>query len=527
MTDPIATEVIKNALVYASEEMGIAVRNAAYSPNIKERLDHSCALFDRFGRLIAQAEHIPVHLGSLPWGLRGILGIVEREYGGAREGEMWVANDPYVAGTHLNDVTLVRPIFHRGGLIGYAANKAHHADVGGCVPGSMPAEAADLFAEGLVVAPMRLVLDDRVLDETVGLFRANSRTPDARSGDLRAQVAGNYTGERRLLELCNRYGAETLEASTSRMLDESERSMRAALRSLGDGVFSAEDCLEDREGSPTIRIALRLELRDGHANLDYTGTCAQIAAPLNAVFGVTLSGVHYALRAVTGPMIPMNEGCFRPVEVYAPEGSLLNPRRPAPVSGGNVETSTRNADVVLQALAQAAPDRVPASSGGTMSNVMLGGTRDDGETWSFYETNGCGMGARPTSDGIDAIHCHMTNTLNTPIEAIERDYPLRVVRYEIAEGTGGQGRHRGGNGLIRSIELVEGTAQATLLADRHTRGAPGGQGGMPGARGRHSLRRNGVETPLPAKTSFAFEPGDVLTIQTPGGGGYGAPKAGR
>jgi N-methylhydantoinase B len=523
MTDPVTTEVIKNALVYAAEEMGIAVRNAAYSPNIKERLDHSCALFDRFGRLIAQAEHIPVHLGSLPWGLHRILAIVEREYGGAREGEMWVANDPYVAGTHLNDVTLVRPVFDRNRLIGYAANKAHHADVGGSVPGSMPVEAADLFAEGFVVAPVRLVRDDRVLDEIVGLFRANSRTPDARSGDLRAQVAGNYTGERRLRELCERYGAQRLEASIERILDESEQRMRAALRRIGDGVFAAEDYLEDGSGEPRLRIALKLTLRDGRAHADYAGTSEQVAFPLNAVFGVTLSGVHYALRAVTDPTIPMNEGCFRPVEVEAPEGSLLNPRRPAPVSGGNVETSMRNADVVLQALARAVPERVPASSGGTMSNVMLGGTRR-GETWAFYETNGCGMGGRPTSDGIDAIHCHMTNTLNTPIEAIEREYPLRVVRYEIADATGGAGRRRGGNGLIRAIELVEGSAHATLLADRHTRGAPGALGGEPGACGRHTLTRDGVETQLPAKVSLAFEPGDVLTIQTPGGGGYGTPE---
>jgi N-methylhydantoinase B len=524
MTDPITVEVIKNALVYAAEEMGIAVRNAAYSPNIKERLDHSCALFDRFGRLIAQAEHIPVHLGSLPWGLRRTLEIVERRYGGAREGEIWVANDPYVAGTHLNDVTLVRPVFHRGRLVGYAANKAHHADVGGSAPGSMPADATDLYAEGLIVPPLRLVRDDRIDDEIVALFRANSRTPEARSGDLRAQVAGNYTGERRLLELYDRYGFETLEHATARALDDSERRMRAALRALGDGEFNATDYLEDRDGEPRIVIKVRLALRDGCAFLDYAGTSDQVRFPLNAVLGVTLSGVHYALRAVTDPTIPMNDGCFRPVEVAVPEGSLLNPRRPAPVSGGNVETSMRNADVVLQALAHAAPQRVPACSGGTMSNVMLGGTRSDGRTWAFYETNGCGMGARPSSDGIDAIHCHMTNTLNTPIEAIEREYPLRVVRYEIAQRTGGSGRYCGGNGLIRSIELVEGSAQATLLADRHARRPPGALGGAPGACGRHSLTRRNVTTPLRAKTSLPLEPGDVLTIQTPGGGGYGEAK---
>ncbi len=523
MNDPIASEVIKSALVYAAEEMGIAVRNASYSPNVKERLDHSCALFDRFGRLIAQAEHIPVHLGSLPWGLRRMLEQIEREHGGAREGEMWVANDPYVTGTHLNDVTLLRPIFEGGRLAGYAANKAHHADVGGSVPGSMPAEASDLYAEGLVVPPMRIVRDDRVLDEVIALFRANSRTPDARSGDLRAQIAGNHTGERRFRELYLRYGLDTFEAACARALDDSERRMRAALRAVGDGVFDAVDYLEDRAGEPSIRIALRLELRDGRARLDYRGTSDQVEFPLNAVLGVTLSGVHYALRAVTDPTIPMNEGCFRPVEVDAPLGSLLNPRRPAPVSGGNVETSMRNADVVLQALAKAAPQRVPACSGGTMSNVMLGGTRPDGRTWAFYETNGCGMGARPNCDGIDAIHCHMTNTLNTPIEAIERDYPLRVVRYEIADGTGGKGRHRGGSGLARSIELVEGSAQATLLADRHARRPPGAQGGQAGACGKHGVTRRGVQTRVAAKATLALEPGDVLEIQTPGGGGYGQP----
>ena len=524
MTDPVTTEVIKNALVYAAEEMGIAVRNAAYSPNIKERLDHSCAFFDRFGRLIAQAEHIPVHLGSLPWGLRRMLEVVEREYGGARPGEMWVANDPYITGTHCNDVTLVRPIFENGRLLGYAANKAHHADVGGSAPGSMPADAADLYAEGLIVPPLRLVAENHILGEVVELFRANSRTPAARSGDLRAQIAGNYAGERRLHELYARYGFATLEAAIARALDDSERRLRAALRSIGDGVFEAADYLEDLFGDPNIRIALRLELSGGCARLDYAGTSDQVGFPLNAVLGVTLSGVHYALRAVTDPTIPMNEGCFRPVEVDVPEGCLLNPRRPAPVSGGNVETSMRNADVVLQALAQAVPQRVPACSGGTMSNVMLGGTCPDGRTWAFYETNGCGMGARPNRDGIDAIHCHMTNTLNTPIEAIEREYPLRVVRYEIAPETGGAGRYRGGNGLVRSIELTEGSAHATLLADRHTRKPPGAQGGGAGECGRHSLTRHGNETPLGAKVSLRLEPGDVLTIQTPGGGGYGAPE---
>jgi N-methylhydantoinase B len=510
--------------------MGIAVRNSAYSPNIKERLDHSCALFDRHTRLIAQAEHIPVHLGSLPWGLRATLATIEREYGGVREGEMWVVNDPYISGTHLNDVTVIRPIFFRGQLVGYAANKAHHTDVGGMVPGSMSAEAGDLFAEGLVMPPARLVQQDRSVDATIALFRANSRTPDARSGDLRAQTAGNYTGERRFLELYERYGVTVAEAAIERLLNDSETRMRSALRDLGEGTYEQHDVLEDRKGEPSINLRLRLTLANGTAHFDYTGTASQLDFPMNAVYGVTLSGVYYALRAVTDPTIPMNEGCFRPIEVFVPEGTLLNPRRPAPVSGGNVETSTRNADLVLGALSHAAPDRVPAASGGTMSNVMIGGTRDDGpstasgqaRTWAFYETNGCGMGARPTMDGIDGIQCHMTNTLNTPIEAIERDYPLRVTRYEFAEGTGGNGRYRGGNGLIRALSLTSGTARVSLLAERHAVAPQGARGGGNGMCGKHTLQRaDGSQKSIGAKASFAFAPDETIVVQTPGGGGYG------
>ena len=520
--DPITAEIVKSSLIYASEEMGIAVRNSAYSPNIKERLDHSCALFDKHARLIAQAEHIPVHLGSLPWGLRATLAVIEREYGGVREGEMWVVNDPYISGTHLNDVTVIRPVFFRGELAGYAANKAHHTDVGGMVPGSMSADAGDLFAEGLVMPPTRLVEHDCAVEPTVALFRANSRTPHARSGDLRAQTAGNYTGERRMLELYERYGTPIMEAAIERLLDDSETRMRHALRELGEGTFEQRDVLEDRDGAPSIDLVLRLTLRDGTALFDYAGTAAQLTFPMNAVYGVTLSGVYYALRAVTDPTIPMNEGCFRPVRVDVPEGTLLNPLRPAPVGGGNVETSTRNADLVLGALAQAAPQRVPAASGGTMSNVMLGGTRTGGGTWAFYETNGCGMGARPTMDGIDGVQCHMTNTLNTPIEAIEREFPLRIVRYEFAEGTGGSGRYRGGNGLIRAIQLTEGTARASLLAERHVVRPHGANGGGDGACGKHTiLDAGGAEKRTGAKATFAFAPGETIVVQTPGGGGYG------
>jgi N-methylhydantoinase B len=524
--DPITAELIASALVYASEEMGIAVRDAAYSPNIKERLDHSCALFDARARLIAQAEHIPVHLGSLPWGLRRTLAwLAERERRLA-PGEMVVVNDPYLAGTHLNDVTLIRPIYHESRLLGYAANKAHHTDVGGAVPGSMPPDARDLFAEGCVVWPTALLRDDRVVEETVELFRANSRAPEARAGDLRAQIAGNVTGERRFLELVRRYGSGVVAEAVEKALDDGERRTRAALRGLPDGVAEHADVLEDERGEPSIVLRVRLEKRGESLTLDYSGTAAQSPLPLNAVFGVTLSGVYYAVRALTGPRIPMNDGSFRPVAVHVPEGTLLNPRRPAPVSGGNVETSMRNADLVLGAFAKVWPGRVPAQSGGSMHNVMLGGLDGAGRSWAFYETNGCGMGARPDADGIDGIHVHMTNTLNTPIEAIERTMPLTVTAYEFAEGSAGGGRFRGGCGLVRGFRLREGSATLSLLAERHTVRPRGASGGGDGGLGTHSLvTAEGAYRALPAKVTVTLHPGDAVVVQTAGGGGFGEPSA--
>jgi N-methylhydantoinase B len=528
MIDAIATEVIRSSLIYASEEMGIAVRNAAYSPNIKERLDHSCALFDRSGRLIAQAEHIPVHLGSLPWGLRETLGVLAARGTRVAPGEMWVVNDPYVSGTHLNDITLIRPIFAKvSGAprhVGFAANKAHHTDVGGSVPGSMSADARELCQEGLVISPLRLMRDDQVSVEVVDLIRANSRTPEARSGDLKAQVAGNITGERRLLELLERYGIDGFETAVERILDESERRMRAELRALGDHSVRVEDVLEPPDGSPLLHLVATVTTHDGAIEIDYEGTSAQVPFPVNAVFGVTLSGVHYVIRAATDPAIPMNEGCFRPVSVRAPLGTLLNPRRPAPVAGGNVETSQRNADLMLRAFAAIEPGRIPALSSGTMSNVMAGGTAADGSAWAFYETNGGGLGARPNADGIDGIHTHMTNTLNTPIEAMERYFPIRLTKYEFAPGTGGAGEYRGGCGLVRSFTLLGGSCTVSLLAERQRVAPAGAQGGSDGACGRHELRAaDGSLRRLPAKGSLDLAPGEELIVQTPGGGGYGPP----
>jgi N-methylhydantoinase B len=525
--NPVTSELIKTALIYASEEMGIAVRNAAHSPNIRERLDHSCALFDRRGRLIAQAEHIPVHLGSLPWGLERTLAVLAERGSALEPGEMWVVNDPYVAGTHLNDLTVIRPIFEeRAGevrLVAFAVNKAHHADVGGSVPGSISTDARELCAEGLVLSPLRLMRGGRICRETLELIRANSRTPEARSGDLLAQIAGNVIGERRVLELLARYGFETFEAALERILDESERRMRAALRALGEREVEACDVLEPPGGGPLLRIVAHVRTRDGTLEGDYAGTSEQVPYPLNAVFGVTLSAVYYVIRAATDPTIPMNEGCFRPVRVSAPLGSLLNPRRPAAVGGGNVETSARNCDVMLRAFAELAPGRIPALSSGTMANVLAGGTARDGTPWALYETIGGGMGARPDADGIDGIHTHMTNTLNTPVEALERYFPIRVTRYEFARDTGGAGRFRGGCGLVRSFLFLEGRATLTLLAERLRVAPSGAAGGSDGAPGAHVLRRGGKRKKLASKVTLELEAGDEVSVQTPGGGGYGDP----
>jgi len=364
--------------------------------------------------------------------------------------------------------------------------------------------------------------DDRVVDETVEWLRANSRTPTARAGDVRAQVAGNLVGERRYLELVDRYGAATVSAALHKTLADGERRTRAALAELPDATVEHSDVLEGERGEATIVLRVRLTKRGETLELDYTGTSPQVPLPLNAVYGVTLSGVYYAVRAVTDPHVPTSDGSFRPIAVYVPEGSLLNPRRPAPVSAGNVETSMRNADLVLGAFAKLAPGRVPAQSGGSMNNVSLGGIDARGRSWAFYETNGCGMGARPTADGIDAIHAHMTNTLNTPIEAMERDMPIRIDAYEFVAGTGGAGEFRGGCGLRRTFVLREGTATASLLAERHAVDPAGTNGGGPGACGKHILiEATGTRRALLAKGSFVLASGDAITIETAGGGGYG------
>ena len=520
--DATTVEVIKGALIYAAEEMGIALRKSAYSPNIKERMDHSCALFDHHRRLVAQAEHIPVHLGSMALAVREGLS----QYGGSlEEGDMLLLNDPYISGTHLPDLTLIAPIFYEGALVGYAANKAHHTDVGGKAPGSIAGDASELYQEGLIIPPIKYVRKGRVDPEISWLIRSNVRTPDVQMGDLRAQIAANNTGIKRLVELMDEHGVETVHSSMEAVMDYSERRMRAEILAMPDGVYEAEDWMEDTGlGGDPAKIRVTVDIKGDQIDFDYTGTSPQVEGPVNAPLGVTLAGVFFTLISVTDPTIPVNDGCFRPINLRVPKGSMMNPIRPAPVAGGNVETSQRNVDVLMKALAEAVPARVPAAGQGTMNNISIGGIREDGTPWTFYETIGGGSGGRPGSDGVDGVHVNMTNTMNTPIEALEAYLPLRFASYALRTDGGGPGRWRGGCGIERSWTLLSSKATLSILAER-TKIPPWGlQGGLPGALGEYTLVRcDGSAERLPSKCTIPLARGDRLVIRTPGGGGYGDP----
>jgi N-methylhydantoinase B len=521
MVDKTTVEVIRGALVYAAEEMGIALKKSAYSPNIKERMDHSCALFDPERRLIAQAEHIPVHLGSMALAVRE--GIAA--YKGTLEpGDMILLNDPYLSGTHLPDLTLIAPIHHDGKLVGYAANKAHHTDVGGKAPGSIAGDSTELYQEGLIIPPVKFVKAGTIDPELSWLLRSNVRTPDVQMGDLRAQIAANNTGIRRVIELVAQYGADTLHDAMAEIMDYSERRMRAAIAEMPRGVYEASDYMEDVPGTGQAEIRVKVTVGDG-VTFDYAGTSPQVEAPINAPLGVTIAGIYYTLITVTDPTIPVNDGCFRPITLRIPEGTMTNPRRPAPVAGGNVETSQRNVDALMKAFAQITPSRVPAAGLGTMSNISVGGTRADGTPWTFYETIGGGSGARPNGDGVDGVHVNMTNTMNTPVESLEAYLPMRFLSYGLRPDTGGPGEYRGGCGIERSWTLTAPKATLSILAERTKIHPWGLNGGKPGGLGEYKIvKKNGEVITLPSKCTVRIEEGDTLIVHTPGGGGYGDPK---
>ncbi len=528
MSDLITRELVASSLYYASEEMGIALRNSSYSPNIKERMDHSAALFDYESRLLAQAEHIPVHLGSLPWGLRNIIDYCDRERIDFEPGSMLVVNNPYVAGTHLNDVTVVRPIFYgKKKLIAFAANKAHHSDVGGKVPGSITVDSSSVFEEGFMLNPVFLMKNDEFVQETLVFFSSNSRTPSERLGDLKAQVAANVTGERRLLSLVEKYGYDIFVDSCESSFDYARRLVKKRLLSLRKGTYEATDYLEHPDGRSDITLRVKIKISREKISVDYSGTDPQLPLALNAVFGVTLSGVYYVMRTLTGKDVPPNFGAFSSIEVFAPSGTIVNPNFPAPVAGGNVETSQRNADLLFKALARASPEKVPAASGGSMNNVMIGGIHN-GKSWAFYETAGVGLGGRPKSDGIDGIQGNMTNTMNTPIEDIERNLPLLIVRYEFRQNSSGGGKFRGGSGLIRAFQSRSDSRTVfTVLAERGRHRPWGLDGGREGVNMRVTLlraRSDEKARDIPIKSTTILEQGDIVQIYTAGGGGYGNPK---
>ncbi len=492
--DPVALQVMTGALRAACDEMGAVLIRSAHSPNITERHDCSTALFDAAGELVMQAEHIPVHLGSMP---DAVAAVVNEKHA---DGDLWILNDPYRGGTHLPDITLISPVFHEGELLGFSASRAHHADIGGPTPGGMPALSVTLDEEGVVIPPTRA--DDGTLRELAGRMR----NPGQRLADLRAQRAANLTGIRRLRELAGRHGTELLREATGEILDYAERRTRAALTAMADGESTAEDVLEGRNGD--IRLRVRAVVRGDSLELDFSGSDRQVAGNLNCPLSVTKAACFYAVRVVCDPDAPPSAGAWRPVSVIAEEASLLNARPPAAVVGGNVETSSRVADLVFAALARFAP--VPAEGQGTMNNLTL-----SGESWTYYETIGGGQGACRDADGPSAEHVAMSNTLNTPIEALETDYPILVRELSVRRGSGGAGLHRGGDGIVRELEATE-PMRFTLIGERRRHSPHGREGGEPGAPGRDLL--NGE--PVPAKTEGRLAAGDRLRIETPGGGGY-------
>jgi N-methylhydantoinase B len=490
MLDPIELQVVTGALRAACGEMGVALIRSAHSSNIKERRDASTALFDRDGEMVMQAEHIPVHLGAMP---AAVAAVRDEEHS---PGVPWILNDPFAGGTHLPDITVITPVFAASRLIGFAASRAHHADVGARVPGSMPANSRSLEEEGVLIPPCRL--DERTLEELV----ARMRQPAERRADLRAQLAANRTGAQRLAELADRVGVERLREATDAVLDYSERRTSACLAGMPDGELHAVDVLEAPEGD--LELRLRAVIDGSRLLLDFTGSAAQHDGNLNCPLAVTRSACLFAVRVITDPDIPASAGAHRPVDVRAPQGTVLNARPGAAVAAGNVETSSRVADLVLSAFGR-------AQGQGTMNNLTLGDP-----SFSYYETLGGGQGACPDADGPSGVHVAMSNTLNTPIEALEREFPLRVLEYALRGASGGTGAHRGGDGVVRELQALR-DMTFSLIAERRRHAPRGAQGGGPGACGLDTLDGR----PLPGKVSGSLLAGQRLRIETPGGGGFG------
>ena len=524
--DPISLEVFKNLFESVAEEMGLALQRTAYSPNIKERRDFSCAIFDPEANMIAQAAHVPVHLGAMP---ASVLAALEVFPGALRPGDIVILNDPYLGGTHLPDITMVAPVYAEadGGkrLTGFVSARGHHSDVGGMTPGSLPL-STELYQEGTIIPPLKLAKGGRLNQEVIQLICRNSRTPDERKGDLAAQTAAIRVGEQRLTEVIERYGIPDTMEHMAALLDYSERVTRQAIRGIPNGSYHVIDYMDD-DGltQELVPIEVTITVEDDAMSIDFTGTSPQRPGCINAPQAVTVSACLYVIRCLLGEQAPANQGCLRPLRINAPLGSLLNPQPQRGVAGGNVETSQRITDVLFSALAQALPEIIPAASQGTMNNMIIGGHDPVREKpYVYYETIGGGMGARPDKDGISGIQTHMTNTLNTPIEALEFAFPLRLRRYALRRGSGGDGKYKGGDGLVREVEFLA-PARVTLMSERRKLPPPGYHGGHHGEPGENILLRGGYEeVTLAGKELIDVEPGDVLSVRTPGGGGWGAPE---
>lgn len=543
--DPTTLEIYRALYTSVAEEMGIALRRTAFSPNIKERRDYSCAVFDANGRVIAQGDHMPVHLGSMPMAVAAALREVEMA-----PGDVVALNDPFAGGTHLPDVTLVMPVVssqlsvvsrkepmsgrglkrqtlqlttdHGPLTLFYVANRAHHADIGGATPGSMGL-AADIYAEGICIPPVRLMRGGKFEEDLMRLILANVRSGAERRADFEAQMGSLNTGAARLLEIVERRGTSEAREYAAHLISYSARVMRHAIGEIPDGIYQAEDALDDDGiGNEEVRINARVEIRGDRARIDFSGSAPQVAGPVNAVEAITVSAVAYVFRCLVGSDVPASAGLMEPIEVIAPRGTVVNAVHPASVAGGNVETSQRIVDVLFKALAQAIPDRIPAASQGSMNNLTIGGIDPrTGQEFSYYETVAGGMGARALLDGMSAVHTHMTNSLNTPAEALEYAYPLRVRQYRIRRGSGGKGKHRGGDGVVREIEVLA-PARMSLLADRRKRAPYGLRGGKAGVTGQDCIiRRNGRKQSIASKGSWQLDAGDRVRIETPGGGGSG------
>jgi N-methylhydantoinase B len=518
--DPITLQLYRHRFAGIAEEMGVTLRRTAYSPNIKERLDFSCALFDGAGRMIAQAAHIPAHLGAMP---ASVLTILDR-FPTWAEGDVVIVNDPFEGGNHLPDITMITPVFTvvADSPTFFVASRAHHADVGGMTPGSLPL-STEIYQEGIIIPPIKLYRADVLNEDVLRLILRNVRTPDERRGDLAAQRAAATVGARRLAELVATHGRAEVLAYAGHLCDYSERITRAAIAAWPDGEYTFADVMEVIEGDQMTLAPIRVTATIAGAGVtfDFAGTSGVVRGSLNAVIAITQSACYYVVRCLVDDEVPMNAGCFAPVTVLAPENSLVNAQPPAAVAAGNVETSQRIVDVVLGALAQALPERIPAASQGTMNNLLIGGQRQDGTPYTYYETIGGGSGAGPVGAGLSGAQVHMTNTLNTPVEALEIAYPFRLERYSLRANSGGAGRQRGGDGIVREYTVLT-PATVTMQSERRAVAPWGLAGGEAGAVGRNVIiHADGQAEELPSKFTRRLEPGERLRVETPGGGGWG------